>query len=420
MSFYFNSRDFEIKNFVDSFKSYQASFMSMNYSKEILLDKYNYVLTRKAKDRLDKLFTYIINGIPILLEGETGTSKTITSEIICEYISEMRNKSKPNQKKNESYIKLNLSSEIKINDLMQKLVGDKNSISGIEVVDGPFLRAFKTGIPLILDDINLASEEVLQSIEAALDSGEINIDIPGIGKINCEKKGGFCLIAIQNPNKGYYRNKRQYLTKRFLSHFQIIEFPPFEIQELEEISKILFISFNNNKGINRYDGRFIHDLINFHRVWTTEEERKNEITCFTIREIIEAIKAYIAYIDFDDDEIMPYIPFKIIKIIYASRYPSHIKNKLLELLGKFKTFEEGYKSYLRYGSHYHFEEDLKGLYKNEILDDVFESSLFSLEKGRNIIIVGERGVGKSNIAREIARLFNLKNEKNENDFYHFI
>ena len=134
MSFYFNSRDFEIKNFVDSFKSYQASFMSMNYSKEILLDKYNYVLTRKAKVRLDKLYTYISNGIPILLEGETGTSKTITSEIICEYISEMKNKSKPNQKKNESYIKLNLSSEIKINDLMQKLIGDKSSISGIEVV----------------------------------------------------------------------------------------------------------------------------------------------------------------------------------------------------------------------------------------------------------------------------------------------
>jgi MoxR-like ATPase len=110
-------------------------------------------------------------------------------------------------------------------------------------------------------------------------------------------------------------------------------------------------------------------------------------------------------------------PFIYIKIIYASRYPSHIKNELLELLGKFKTFKEDYDLYKRAHSQYRFQEDVNYFYKNEILKD---SSLFSLKNGRNIIIVGERGVGKSHIAREIAKLFNIKNGKNENDFYHFI
>ena len=376
------SWQFQNENFANSIRDCQTSFMSMNYSEEILLDKYNYVLTQNAKNRLDKLYTYIINGIPILLEGETGTSKTLTSEIICEYIFEMRNKKNPNQRENESYIKLNLSSEININDLMQKFIGDKSSISGLEIVDGPFLKAFKTGIPLILDDINLASEEVLQCIEEALDFGEINVEISGIGKINCKKKEGFCLIAIQNPNRGKYRNKRQYLTKSFLSHFQIIEFPPFDIGELKEISYVLFKSFNKNKEINYNDERFIHDLIDFHRVWTTNEERKNEIACFTIREILAVIKAYI-----DDDEKKN--PFIYIKIIYASRYPSHIKNELLELLGKFKTFKEDYDLYKRAHSQYRFQEDVNYFYKNKILKD---SSLFSLKNGRNIIIVGERGL----------------------------
>ena len=95
------------------------------------------------------------------------------------------------------------------------------------------------------------------------------------------------------------------------------------------------------------------------------------------------IKAYI-----DDDEKKN--PFIYIKIIYASRYPSHIKNELLESLEKFKTFKEDYDLYKRDGSQYRFQEDVNYFYKNEILKD---SSLFSLKNGRNIIIVGERGVG---------------------------
>ena len=41
------------------------------------MNNYNYILTDKAKERLNKLYTYISNGIPVLLEGETGTSKTL-------------------------------------------------------------------------------------------------------------------------------------------------------------------------------------------------------------------------------------------------------------------------------------------------------------------------------------------------------
>ena len=57
---------------------------------------------------------------------------------------------------------------------------------------------------------------------------------------------------------------------------------------------------------------------------------------------------------------------------------------------------------------------------NPILNEVLESSLFCLNKKRNILIIGENGVGKSHIAREIAKIFNKKNNKNKNKFYHFI
>ena len=224
-----NSQNQTIDKLVKSIKNYKPTFLSLNCDKKTLLDNYNYILTDKARDRLDKLYTYISNGISVLIEGETGSSKTLSAEIICKQIFDIKLNQNPNIK--ESYIKFNLSAEVKINDLMQKFMGNKNSLSGLEIVDGPFLKAFKNGIPLILDEINLASEEVLQCIEEALDSGEINMEITGIGNINCKKREGFCLIATQNPNRGNYINKRQFLSKSFLSHFQIIKFPPFEIEE---------------------------------------------------------------------------------------------------------------------------------------------------------------------------------------------
>ena len=259
---------------------------------------------------------------------------------------------------------------------MQKFMGNKTSLSGLEIVDGPFLKAFKKGIPLILDEINLAPEEVLQCIEEALDSGEINIEISGIGNISCKKKEGFCLIATQNPNKDNYMNKRQDLSKSFLSHFQIIKFPPFEIEELREIAKKLFKSFNNNEEGDKIDNKFISDLISFHEAWTSKDERKSEISCFTIREIAATVKAYI-----DEDKKNP---FKIVKVIYASRYSSDIKGELLKLLGSFETFKKDYEDYLENGSKYEIPE-MKGFYVNQILKEVLESSLFSLEKKRNIM-----------------------------------
>ena len=414
----------DFNNLVKNIQDAKPYFKSSDYDEKYLIDNYNYILTDNAKKRLNKLYTYITNGIPVLLEGETGCSKTLSAEIICKYIYKKKKEKEeegqmkaPNElqkydENDEEFIKFNLSAEVKINDLMQKFIGDKNSLSGLKIVEGPFYRAFKEGKPLILDEINLASEEVLQIIEGTLDSGEINIEISGIGFVNQKKKDGFCLIATQNPNKDNYMNKRQNLSQSFLSHFQIIKFPNFEIEELEEIAKKLFKSFNNGLDGDEKDNKFISDLIAFHKIWTSKEEVKNDITCFTIREIAATVKAYI-----DESKKNP---FKIVKVIYASRYQNNKKRELFELLGNYDTFKEEYKAYMEKGSEFIIPGEIKGLYENESLKEVIESSIFSLEKKRNIIIIGKSGCGKSHIAREIAKIYNIKTNNISNNYYHFI
>ena len=95
---------------------------SFEYDKSIL-DKKNFIVTPNSIERIKKISYYISRGIPVLLEGPSGTSKTFSSEFAC-------------------------------------------------------LVAFKYGQPLHLDEINLGSQAVLECIEEALDSEIISIEVP--------------------------------------------------------------------------------------------------------------------------------------------------------------------------------------------------------------------------------------------------
>lgn len=285
--------DNDIKDTDDLISKIQRSnpsFWDCKCTADQFLKKYNFILTDNAKERLDKLYTYIKKKIPVIIEGETGSSKSLSAEIICDIISHEKEENEKDEESEEDddhninnkessrninkqpYIKYNLSAEVKISDLMKKLTGDKTYLSGIKIIEGEFFRAFKEGIPLILDEINLASQEVLQCIEDALDSQTINIEIPSIGHVEQKMTKGFCLIATQNPNKDNYANKRQYLSQSFLSHFQILKFPTFEFDELKAIALKLFKSFNNDKSGDKKDDIFISDLLDFHKIWASQSE----------------------------------------------------------------------------------------------------------------------------------------------------
>ena len=45
-----------------------------------------------------------------------------------------------------------------------KMICDKNSLAGMSSQENHFFKAFKYGHPLLLDEINLASQAVLQYI----------------------------------------------------------------------------------------------------------------------------------------------------------------------------------------------------------------------------------------------------------------
>lgn len=270
------------------------------------IEEQNFIFTEGAEKRLQKLYNYIKVGVPVLLEGPTGTSKTLSSEIVCKLLG-------------VELIRFNLSSETKTQDLIGRYVGDDSSWAGITQQDGPFFQAFQQGKVLLLDEINLASASVLQCIEEALDSGVLSIEIPGRPLQEVVMNPNFRVIATQNPNKGSYAHKRQNLGLKFYSRFQIINFPAFTDTELSLIGEGLAKRFGY-KDLN-----VIQDLVKFHKEWSENPIIIDDPQCFTIREIAATVKA------FSQNESI----YDTIMTIYGARYQNDIKEKLKMVLAKY-------------------------------------------------------------------------------------
>ena len=121
---------------------------------EKIAAEYNFI-PDGFEQKLCMLKKYIELGIPVLIEGPTGSSKTLSSEIVCKYLE-------------REICSINLSSDTTIGDLMGKLIGNTNTKSKISFSDGPFKDAFIKGKCLRLDEINLASESILQCMKLIL------------------------------------------------------------------------------------------------------------------------------------------------------------------------------------------------------------------------------------------------------------
>lgn len=344
------------------------------------IERQNFIFTEGALKRLRTLYDYIDFGVAVLLEGPTGTSKTLSSEIVCKLLK-------------RELIRFNLSAETKIPDLLGRYIGDEKSWAGISHQDGPFYIAFTEGKVLLLDEINLASPSVLQCIEEALDSKVLNIDIPGKPLQNGEVKmhPDFRLIATQNPNKGSYANKRQELGLKFSSKFQIINFPAFSIDELRLIGRGLAQRF----GYQDLD--VIDELVQFHKNWSENRLIENDPQCFTVREIAATVKAFSQKEDIYDT----------IMTIYGARYQTELKNELKKELQKFAR--------LRQTTHTFKMPAFPGCFINESLETAVGSILFSLKNGRNVIITGKQGCGKTQVALWISEYYNNQIQVNFND-----
>ena len=376
-----------------------ALIKQMKEEDKDFFSKKKFITSDKALERLSQLLNAIKYRIPIMEEGPTGTSKTFTTLIAIDYLNYRTQKENPKDNKRiKELLRFNLSSQTRSDDLLCQITGDQDSPAGLKTIDGVFLKAFRDGYPLLLDEFNLANESVLQFLLEAISSGVLSIIINGKGLQEIKMHPDFCLIATQNPPTGMFAGKRNNFSIDFLSKFLKVKFE-IDLEELKQITKGSAKEFNYN------DESVINEMVEFHEKWVKNYVKSDDVQCFTIRDILATIKLIS-----EKNGI-----FESINAIYGARYPKEMKLKLQEVLKdypKLSTRLNDNKPVLN--------ESFPFCYANEILINAINQCLFSLENGRNIIISGNKGCGKSFLAKNVSKYYDsiyLKNNLSQKDNY---
>ena len=161
---------------------------------------------------------------PILIEGSPGVGKTTLIAALARAC-------------NRPLTRINLSEQTDLMDLF----GSDVPVEGAEAGhfawrDAPFLQAMQKGEWVLLDEMNLASQSVLEGLNACLDHrGEVYIsELDQTFK----RHPHFCVFAAQNPH--HQGGGRKGLPSSFVNRFTVVYADVFRNDDLQLICKHSF------------------------------------------------------------------------------------------------------------------------------------------------------------------------------------
>ena len=176
-------------------------------------------------NNLTKLLRALMIPKPLLLEGNPGVGKTTTVMELARLTG-------------KKITRINLSEQTDLTDLYGMDVPTSAVDGDLHLLfkwnDGPFLTALKEGHWIILDEINLASQSVLEGLNAALDHRG-SIFIPELNSTFEVSSNRSRIFATQNPS--IQGCGRKGLPKSFLNRFTRIFMDPFVESDIIEICK---------------------------------------------------------------------------------------------------------------------------------------------------------------------------------------
>nr|XP_045010044.1 midasin isoform X2 [Jaculus jaculus] len=184
---------------------------------------------------------------PILLEGSPGVGKTSLVGALAKASGNI-------------LVRINLSEQTDITDLFGADLPVEGGKGGeFAWCDGPLLAALKAGHWVVLDELNLASQSVLEGLNACFDHrGEIFVPELGMSfQVQHEKTK---IFGCQNPFR--QGGGRKGLPRSFLNRFTQVFVDPLTVLDMEFIASTLFPAIDKNivKKMVAFNNHIDHEV----------------------------------------------------------------------------------------------------------------------------------------------------------------
>lgn len=327
---------------------------------------------------------------PILLEGSPGVGKTSLVTVLAEVTG-------------NNLTRINLSEQTDLIDLFGSDVPGENSGEFVWR-DAPFLRAMQLGEWVLLDEMNLASQSVLEGLNACLDHrGEAYI--PELDK-NFARHPNFTVFAAQNPQ--YQGGGRKGLPKSFVNRFSVVYINTLSSNDLMLIANNLFPSIQTETAAKMIQlMSTLEDQVSKKKLWGTQGAPWE----FNLRDTLRWMKLICEESLLEHAQVTDFFD-----IIVRQRFRNHddrekAQSLIENIFGAYERRENFYKidiNYLQVNAEvikrsgtYHFATT-KNLFPLQCNFEMYESALRCVKNRWPVILVGPSNSGKTDLVMFLA------------------
>ena len=329
---------------------------------------------------------------PILLEGSPGVGKTSLITALAELLG-------------TKLTRINLSEQTDLIDLFgSDAPGEKTG----EFVwrDAPFLRAMQKGEWVLLDEMNLASQSVLEGLNACLDHrGEAYI--PELDK-SFTRHPKFLVFAAQNPQ--YQGGGRKGLPKSFVNRFSVVYVDMLTADDLLLIAEHLYPNINpevSTKMIKLMSR--LEDEVTKKKSWGMNGAPWE----FNLRDTLRWLKLINKSSICEDIQAIDFIELIIKQRFRTNSDKEKAQHIIEEVFGSFNKRDSFLKLTSEYvqinsevalrSNNYNFHTNQR-LYPLECNTNIYEFALKCINNNWPLILVGPSNSGKTEIIRLLGSL----------------